>query len=138
MELVSIDETCHHIFIQSMCIEDLQSTNLCQQIWDHLLQKSYTNSSLILEGKFFQIKAFYIFCISSINCFENEATNVRCTILDSANILKINIFPSSAIFPILHNFKTFCIFDAFRIFICIYNFWLWEKCLPKIVIVSDV
>ena len=50
--------------------------------------------------KLFQMKAFCIFCISSINCF-----NVKCTILDSVNVLKIIIFPSSVIFLILHWFK---------------------------------
>ena len=72
---------------------------------------------LNLEGKFFQMKAFYIFCISSIKCFQNEATNVRDTILDSANILKNNIFPSSVIFLILRTFKIFCIFDVFHNFL---------------------
>ena len=43
MELVSTEETCHNVTVSSMSIEDLQSTNLCQQICDHLLQKSYTD-----------------------------------------------------------------------------------------------
>ena len=52
-------------------------------------------SCLILGVKLFQMKAFCFLCISSINCFENEVINVKNTILDSANVLKIIIFPSS-------------------------------------------
>ena len=101
-----------------LAIYELMSTNLRPPSSKEL----HKFLCLILEGKFFQMKAFYIFCISSINCFENETTNVRCTILDIANILKINIFPSSAIFPSLHNFKIFCIFDVFHIFLFFFGF----------------
>ena len=141
MELVSIDETCHHIIISSMCIEDLQSMNSCQQIWDHLLQKGYTNFYVkFWKASFSKWRLFTFLEFLQLTVLRMRPLMFRCTILDIANILKINIFPSSAIFLSLHNFKIFCIFDAFHIFFffCIYNFWLWEKYLPKIFIVSDV
>ena len=82
-------------------------------------------SCSILEVKLFQMKAFCIFCISSINCFENEIINVRYTILDTANVLKIIIFPSSVIFLILHKLKIFYILVMlFTKFCCICKFWL--------------
>ena len=80
-------------------------------------------SCLILGVSLFQMKTFFIFCISSINCFEIEAITVRYTILDSANVLKIIIFTSSVIFLILCKFKSCCILVMlFSIFFC--NFWL--------------
>ena len=42
-----------------------------------------------------QNEGFSISCISLINCFENEVTNVRYTILDNSNVLRTIIFPSS-------------------------------------------
>ena len=70
-----------------MSIEDLRSSNLCQHFWDYLPQKNYAEFLyLILEVKLSQMKAFCIFCISSINCFENEVINVRYTVSDSANV----------------------------------------------------
>ena len=60
-------------------------------------------------------------------CFENEAANIRDTILDSANTLKINIFPSSVIFLILHNFKIFCIFNVFQQFCFLFIIFDCEK-----------
>ena len=52
-------------------------------------------SCLTLGVKLFKMKAFSIFCISLVNCFENEVTNVRYTILDNSNVLRTIIFPSS-------------------------------------------
>lgn len=66
-------------------------------------------SCLILGFKLFRMKAFYIFCISSVNCFEIEVICVSYRILDRRNILNIISFLSSVIFLILHTFKIFCI-----------------------------
>ena len=73
--------------------------------------KSITQSSMFdygLEVRFFQVKTFCIFHISSINCFENAVISVRYTTLDSGNVLKFIVFPSSVIFFILQKFETFC------------------------------
>ena len=41
------------------------------------------------------MKAFYVFPIFSIECFESEVINGTYTILDINNVLKIIIFPSN-------------------------------------------
>ena len=68
----------------------------CDKIEDEILTEG--------ERYLHQSQKSCIFCISSFICFENEVIHVRNTILDSANGLKIIIFPSSVIFLILHNF----------------------------------
>ena len=82
-------------------------------------------------GKNGLMKGFYIFCISSINCFENELINFRYTILDSTNILEILIFPSSVTFLILH--KLVMLFSKFP-YIC--NFCDFYNIFINIVIKS--
>ena len=119
-----------------MSVEDVQSSNLHQHFWDHIFQKSFPGSRVwFWESSCSKWRLFVFFCISSIN-FGNEVINVRYTTLDSANVLKIIIFSSSVIFLILHKFKTFCIIVMFftKCF-CICNFWVQEKCTPKIFII---
>ena len=78
-------------------------------------------SCLILGVKLFQMKAFCILCISSIDCFKNEVINIRYIILNNTNVLKIIIFPFSGV--ILHKFKTFCILVILLTkFFCVCNF----------------
>ena len=89
-------------------------------------------SFLNLGVKLFQVKDVCILCNSSISCFENEVINVKYTILDNANVLKIIILPSTVIFLILHKFKTYCILMMlFAKFCCVFKFWLKEKCTPR-------
>ena len=119
VKLISIHETYLHIIIWRFEIIIFMSTFLRSRFSKELLR----NSCLILGVKLFQMNAFCIFCISSIIYFENEVINVRYTTLDSVNILKIFIFPSSVIFLILHRFKTFCLLVIIAInYLCIYNF----------------
>ena len=119
MKLVSIRETYLHKFIWRFAIIIFMSTFLRSPF----SKEQVRNSCLILGVKLFQMNAFCIFCISLIIYFENEVINVRYTTLDSVNILKIFIFPSSVIFLILHRFKTFYILVIIAInFLCIYNF----------------
>ena len=63
----------------------------CDKTEDELLTEEI--SCLILRVKLFHMKGFCILCISSIICFEKEVVNVRCTILDSADVQTLLFFP---------------------------------------------
>ena len=71
----------------------------------YLLHKSYTEFHVwFWESSCSKWRFFCFFCI---------CINVRYTVLDSASVLMIVILPSSAIFLIFHEFKTFCIYCTF-------------------------
>ena len=71
------------------------------------------------------MEAFCVLCISSFNCVEDEVNNVRYTILDSDNVLKIFIFPYSVTFLNPHKFKTFCM--LVMLFTFVFVFVTFEK-----------
>ena len=121
MELVFIHEICHHVMAMAihehgkLAIFKVIST-LLRPRFSKEFHKVHRVSCLILGVKLFSMKAFCIFCIFSIDCFEIEVINVRYAILDGTNVFKIIIFPYREIFLILHKFKIFSILMLFTKF----------------------
>ena len=95
--------------------------------------KGFGNKVWIIPNKLF----LFVFSNSSIIIFGVLVRRAKYTILETAKLLKITILSSIVSCFIIQNFKTPCIFDiAVKFFFSIAINLLYEKCIPKIFMVS--